>query len=200
MTSPGPEGLEVYKRLVKVSDVVLENSVPGIQEKLGITYEMLKKEKPDIIYVRSSGYGLTGPYSKYRAFGGPQDYFVGHASLRGYRDMDASTAGSTVVVDNAAGSQGAFSIIAALHYRNRTGKGQLVSISMSENFVTYMPQAFMDYSMNGRIQSNLGNRDPVAAPSGNFRCQGDDKWVSITVYTDEDWEGVLPCSGGGVGA
>ena len=82
-----------------------------------------------------------------------------------------------------------FAITSALNYRDRTGKGQLIDMALFEQFITYNPQPFMDYSMNGRVQGTLGNRDLIAVPSGNFRCLGEDNWVSITVFNDKQWEG-----------
>ena len=86
-----PEGMDIFKRLVRVSDVVLENYVPEVMDKLGITYAMLKEEKPDIIFAKLSGYGDTGPYRDYRAMAMSADHPIGHASLRGYRDLDPRT-------------------------------------------------------------------------------------------------------------
>ena len=192
-----PEGMDIFKRLIRVSDVVIENYIPSAIEKLGITYEMLKKEKPDIIFAKMSGYGDTGPYRNYRAFAMSVDLPIGHSSLRGYRDMDPSTLSQCVAADPGEGIAAAFAIVAALHHRNRTGKGQVLDLCLTENFMTYMPQAFMDYTMNGKVQETLGNRDPVAAPCGNFRCQGDDKWVSISIYNDEEWEGFCRVVGEG---
>ena len=185
-----PEGLEIFKRLVKVSDVVLNNNVPGTMEKLGITYEMLKKEKPDVIYARIAGFGGYGPYSGYRMIGATLEGVLGHSLLRGYPDMDPSTGvPSRATADMSGGVQISFGILAALHHRDKTGEGQELDFSMSEILVSYLPQAFMDYTMNGRVQDNLGNRDPVAAPCGNYRCKGEDRWVSITVFNDEEWAG-----------
>ena len=184
-----PEGMDIFKRLVRVSDVVLENYVPSVMDKLGVTYEMARKEKPDIIFVKMSAFGDTGPYRNYRAMAVTADLIVGHYSLRGYPGMDLTAVPGSVAEDPAEGTQAAFAVVAALHYRNRTGNGQVLDLCLSEGYMPYMPQAFMDYAMNGRVQETLGNRNPVAAPCGNFRCQGDDKWISITVYNDEDWEG-----------
>lgn len=184
-----PEGMDILKRLVRVSDVVVENYVPNVMDKLGITYEMLKREKPDIIFAKMSAYGDTGQYRNYKAMAETIDVTLGHASLRGYTDTDQSELPASVAEDPAMGVHTAFAIVAALHHRNRTGEGQMLDLCLAECFMPYMPQAFMDYSMNGRVQGNPGNRDPVAAPSGNFRCQGDDKWVSISVFNDEQWAG-----------
>ena len=191
-----PEGLDIFKRLVRVSDVVVNNNVVGAMEKLGITYEMLKKEKPDIIYSRIAGFGGTGPYSGYRMIGATLEGVLGHSLMRGYPDMDPSTGiPSRATADMSGGVQITFGVLSALHHRDKTGDGQELDFSMAEILISYLPQAFMDYTMNGRVQGNLGNRDPVAAPCGNYRCKGEDRWVSITVYSDEDWRGFCKAVG-----
>ncbi len=184
-----PEGMEVFKQLVRVSDVFISNYVPSVLDRLGITYEMLKKEKPDIIWAKISGYGDTGPYRNYRAQANGIGALSGHASFRGYRDTDPSELPGDSAADPAEGIAAVFAIVSALNYRDRTGKGQQIDMALFENFVTYCPQPFMDYSMNGRVAGTLGNRDPAAVPSGNFRCSGKDNWVSISVFNDEQWEG-----------
>ena len=184
-----PEGMDIFKRLVKVSDVVLENYVPEVMDKLGITYDVLKEVKPDIIFCKMSAFGDTGEYRNYRAMAQSIDFMLGHASVRGYIGTDATEQPMSVTEDPALGNQAAFAIVAALHHRNRTGEGQLLDLCLSESFIPYMPQAFMDYAMNGRVQGTMGNREPGACPSGNYRCKGDDKWVSISIFTEEEWGG-----------
>ncbi len=184
-----PEGLEIFKQMVRISDVFISNYVPSALDKLGVTYEMLKEEKPDIIYAKISGYGDTGPYRNYRAQANGIDALGGQASTRGYRDGDPRKLPSASPADPAMGIAAVFAIVAALNYRDRTGKGQLIDMALLEHFLTYNPQPFMDYAMNGRVQGTLGNRDPAAVPSGVFRCQGEDNWVSISVFDDKQWEG-----------
>ncbi|MSQ22332.1 MAG: CoA transferase [Dehalococcoidia bacterium] len=184
-----PEGMEIFKRLVSVSDVLVENYAADVMDKLGVTYEMLKRQKPDIIFAKLSGWGDTSKYRNFRAMAQSIDVMLGHSFLRGYPDMDQTEVTTSVAEDPALGVQAAFAIVAALHHRNRTGKGQVLDLCLAEGFMPYMPQAFMDYSMNGRLQGTLGNRDPVAAPCGVYRCLGDDKWVSIMVNGDEEWKG-----------
>ncbi|MBI4339943.1 MAG: CoA transferase [Chloroflexi bacterium] len=192
-----PEGMEIFKQLVRASDVFISNYVPSVLDRLGITYEMLKKEKPDIIYARISGYGDTGPYRDYRAQANGIDAIGGQASTRGYRHADPSELPGSSAADPAEGVAAVFAIVSALNYRDRTGKGQLIDMALVENFITYNPEPFLDYSMNGRVQGTLGNRDPIAVPSGNFRCEGDDNWVSICIFGDEQWEGFCKVVGEG---
>jgi len=182
-----PEGMDIFKRLVKVSDVVIENNSRDTMVKLGITYDMLKEVKSDIIYLRGSAFGDTGPYKDRRAMAMQVEALAGHDNLRGYPDMDPSSNTPVVPSDAAQAWQSAFAVLVALHYRNQTGKGQFVDISMVENFVNLMPQAIMDFTMNGRIQRTLGNRDPSAI-QGCYPCRGEDRWVNITISSDDEWK------------
>ena len=85
-----PEGLEIFHRLLRVSDVFIENNVPETIEKLGLTYQELIKVRPDLIMLRMPAYGLDGPYKNYRSFGTQLECTAGHTWLRGYTDMDPS--------------------------------------------------------------------------------------------------------------
>ena len=86
-------------------------------------------------------------------------------------------------------------MIAALHYRNRTGKGQLVDLGLAENVLHVLGTPFLDYTMNRRVGERLGNRHPHAAPHGCYRARGDDRWVTIAVTTDEEWQGFCAALG-----
>jgi crotonobetainyl-CoA:carnitine CoA-transferase CaiB-like acyl-CoA transferase len=108
--------------------------------------------------------------------------------------MDASTLSNVLMGDAASGTQAAFAALAALHYRRRTGKGQLIELSQAENLIPFAGEAFMDYTMNGRIQSTLGNRHPFAI-QGCYPCRGDEKWVCITVKDDDDWRNLCQVMG-----
>jgi crotonobetainyl-CoA:carnitine CoA-transferase CaiB-like acyl-CoA transferase len=189
-----PKGQEVLRRLISVSDVIVENNPTQTMEKLGISYEMLKEINPSMILLRMPAYANEGPYQNHRSFGFHIEGVVGHTLMRGYSDMDASAATSVLMGDAASGTQGAFAVLAALHYRRRTGKGQLIELSQAENLIPFMGEAFMDFSMNGRNQSTLGNRHPNGI-QGCYPCLGDDRWVCITIRADDEWRGLLHAMG-----
>ena len=182
-----PEGMEVFKRLVKISDVFVENNPTETMEKLGISFEMLQDDYLWILLLRMPAYGNTGPYQNFRAYGLHMEGVIGHTLLRGYPGMDPSSTTSVLVADAAAGATGAFAVLAALHYRRRTGKGQLIELAQAENTIPYLGRFFMDYSMNKRNSTTMGNGHPHFI-QGCYPCLGDDRWVTITISGDDDWE------------
>ena len=182
-----PEGKEVFQRLLGISDVLVENNPTETMEKLGLTYDALKQIKSDIIMLRMPAFSNTGAYKNYRGIGSMNEDVAGHNSLRGYPDMDATGVTSVFAADAASGTGGAFAVLAALHYRRRTGKGQLLELSQVENFFPYIGQAFLDYTMNRRVQTSMGNRHPHAI-QGCYPCKGDDRWVCITIFNDDEWD------------
>ncbi|MDP6453882.1 MAG: CoA transferase [SAR202 cluster bacterium] len=189
-----PDGLEIFKRLVKISDVFVENNPPGTMDKLGISYDMLKEHNPKIIMLRMPAYGSTGPYKDFRGFGLHMESVVGHGLQRGYRDMDPTSNTSVLMADAAGGAQAAFAALAALYHRNRTGEGQLVELPQAENIIPFLGGSFMDYSMNGRNASTIGNRHRDAI-QGCYPCLGEDRWVVITIADDSEWRAFIEVLG-----
>jgi crotonobetainyl-CoA:carnitine CoA-transferase CaiB-like acyl-CoA transferase len=191
-----PEGLEVLGQLVAKADIVYENNATGTMEGLGITYDWLKQHNPEIIFVRVPAYGSTGPYANARALGVHLESVMGHTLLRGYDDADPSANTAIYSGDYLAGAQGAFAVMTALWHRERTGEGQLIEIAQAENAAAMFTQAIMDYSLNGRVQETIGNRDvfgrypcgvyPAKSP-GTAEDQGD-HWVAISVEDDGQWQ------------
>ena len=185
-----PQGTDVFRRLVQVSDVFYENNAVGVMEKLGITYPTLKQWNPRIIYLSNPGFGNSGPYKNFLGFGVNMEALTGHTWLRGYSDSDHPMHNTGVYhMDASAGAAGVFAVLIALHYRNRTGKGLYMDMAGAETVIPHFGEAIMDYTMNRRVQRTLGNRDiHSAAPSGCYRCRGEpDEWVCITISSDEEW-------------
>ena len=131
-----PKGVEIYKKLAAKSDIVMDNFAAGVMDRMGIGYSALKAVKPDIIMVSASGFGATGPYKKYSAVGTSLGGMAGLASLRGYPDDDILLRTPTPVwSDNVAAGTAVFAALTALHYRNKTGKGQFVDLAQVETFL-----------------------------------------------------------------
>jgi benzylsuccinate CoA-transferase BbsF subunit len=182
-----PGGLEIFKRLVAISDVLVENNAPDTIERLGITYEQLRPINPRLIMLRISAYGLSGPYKYHRNFGTQIEGTIGHHYIRGYPDLDPSMTGDAYTADAAGGVQGAFAILLALRHLRRTGRGQLIELSLAENFLPHLGELILDYTMNGRVADPQGNQHPSHAPHGVYPCKGEDRWIAIDVASDDDW-------------
>ena len=181
------EGLEIVKRLVAISDVVVENNVPETIDKWGITYDVLADVNPRIIMVRMPGFGLDGEYRNYRAMGNHLEGMSGHAIVRSYPDWTVDAAGETFACDSIAGLNGAIATVMALRHRARTGRGQQVEVPQIEAFAQMMGTEILDYTMNGRVAEAMGNDHRCHAPHNIYPCAGDERWIAIDIATDEQW-------------
>jgi benzylsuccinate CoA-transferase BbsF subunit len=182
-----PEGLELAKKVVAKSDIVTENFAGGVMDKMGLGYEVLRAIKPDIIMISLSGYGATGPEKGYVSYGPPQVALSGMSSLTGYKDDQPRQAGFSYGDPNG-GVHGTFAVMCALLHRAKTGNGQFIDLSQREACAMLLPEGLMEYAMNGTQPPRNGNRDPYMAPHGVFRCKGEDRWVSIVVGNEEEWQ------------
>jgi len=189
----GPKGVELAKRLVKISDVVVDNFRAGVMDKLGLGYPALKEIKPDIIVITASSHGATGPESRYSGFAVTMGPLSGLSYVTGYPGGPPTILRNSV--DSRCGNAAAFAILVALNYRHDTGKGQFIDLSAREALSCSMGDIIMDYTMNGRVQSRNGNRDDIMAPHNCYRCNGEDKWISIAVSNDEEWEALCQALG-----
>ncbi len=189
-----PRGSEILKGLVKLSGVVISNYSPRVLENLGMDYESLRAIRPDAILVSITGYGHGGPERDYLAYAMDADAIGGIAASFGYPGGDPAL-GLTYTGDVVAGWYGVVGAISALCYRNRTGKGQMVDVALTEGTATLTPEITMEYVMTGRLRPTMGNRDEVMAPHGCYPCRGEDKWVAIAVGTDEEWEALCGVMG-----
>ncbi len=189
-----PEGLEIAKKLVSVSDIVAENFAAGVMDKMGLGYEVLRQLKPDIIMIAMSGYGASGPESAYVSYGPAQVPMSGLSSLTGFPGFPPMHVGFSYGDPNG-GLHGAFAVLAALMHRARTGEGQYIDLSQWETSVAVLGEGMMEQVMNGSQPPRMGNRDPYMAPHGLFRCQGDDRWVSIVVASEEEWQRLCTAMG-----
>ena len=182
-----PEGLELAKKVVAKSDIVTENFAGGVMDKMGLGYEVLRAIRPDIIMISLSGYGATGPEKGYVSYGPPQVALSGMSSLTGYKDDQPRQAGFSYGDPNG-GVHGTFAVMCALLHRAKTGNGQFIDLSQREACAMLLPEGLMEYAMNGTQPPRNGNRDPYMAPHGVFRCKGADRWASIVVGNEEEWQ------------
>jgi len=216
-----PKGIEIFKKLVKMCDIVTENYSPRVMKNFGLNYEVLKEINPKIIMVSMSGFGQTGPDCNYTAYV-PVMEAAGLGAITGYRpeelgalepilpkpttpewsdwinsklDKGMPFMSGTGYGDWLLGTTGMAAVLASLHYCRKTGKGQHIDISGREAIVRHVGEVVVDYSMNQRLWERMGNRHPSMAPHGSYRCKGDDKWVAIAVGTEEEWRGFCKAIG-----
>jgi len=182
-----PRAVEIAKELVAHSDVVCENFAAGVMQRFGLGYEALTAVKPDIIMIAMSGYGATGPEHEYVSYGPAQVPLSGMSSLTGYPGWPPMHVGISYG-DPTGGLHGAFAVLAALVYRQRTGRGQFIDLSQQETSIAVLPEGVLPYTMNGEQLPRDGNRDPFMAPHGVYRCAGEQRWVAIAVRDDEEWQ------------
>ena len=184
-----PEGLQVLRNLVSIADVFSENFTPRVIKNFGLEYEDLRKIKPDIIMVSSTGYGFYGPWSNFGATGPATEGAAGLAYQTGYLGGGPVMA-EIPYTDYTSGEHTVFAVMAALMHRLRTGQGQFVDISQTQATSSTIPEVLMDFSANGRSGHRIGNQDIVMSPHGCYPCRGDDRWITIAVATDEEWQAV----------
>ena len=182
-----PEGRDVFRRLVEISDGVVENNISGTADRLGLTWDELSKINPRLVLVRIPAFGIDTPYSRYRTYGNHMEALSGHPVVRAYPDLSLDYAPSGVPSDAASGVGSAFAFLMGLRQRDKTGKGLLVELSTTENFVPLMGEFIMDYTMNGRVWKQMGNDHFFLAPHNVYRCQGEDRWVTIAARHEGDW-------------
>lgn len=189
-----PRAIEVVKRLVRWADVVTENFTPGTMEKWGLSYKDLCQIKPDIIMLSTSMLGRGGPYSRQPGFGAVLSSLSGMTAVTGWPDRPPTNpygAYTDFIVPRFAVP----TLIAALDYRRRTGRGQHLDISQLEAALHFMAPQMLDYANNGREPQRMANRHPAAAPHGAFPCQGEDRWCTIVCMTDAEWQALCRVMG-----
>ena len=189
------DGLRILKDLVGTCDVLVEGYSAGTMERLGIHYAALRKVRPDLIVVTAPGWGTDGPYRRYVTLGSGLDAYSGHWTLRCYPGSDATEVMSVFHTDAIAALTIAFAVVSAIHYRNRTGKGQWIDVSQAEAFLPHLSKPIMDYVMNGRVPTAQGNRNSNMAPQGVYKCRGEDHWLAVSVRDDADWEALCGVMG-----
>ena len=181
-----PKGKEIAKKLVAWADIVAESFTAGTLEKWGLGYEDLKKIKPDIIMFRTCMHGQTGPLAKHPGTGFVLTALSGLDAITGWPDRPPCGLYGAFT-DYIAPLFNAVPLIAALDYRRRTGKGLYLDLSQHEEGIHCIGPLILDWVVNQRVLKTNGNRLDYAAPHGIYRCQGDDRWCAIAVFTDEEW-------------
>ncbi len=193
-----PQGIDIARRLVAVSDVVAENFSGRVMPSWGLDYQSIRAINPSIVMLSMSGFGRTGPWRDRVSYGQTLQAWSGFTQLTGFPDADPSGPASAYS-DAVGGMAGAQAVLLALLHRSRTGRGQWLDVSQFESLTSLLDTLVLDMSANGpaAVSTRTGNRMPHqgGAPHGAYRCSGDDRWVAITVFTDLEWRAFVDAIG-----
>lgn len=179
-----PEGKELFLGMVEKADIVVENYRPGVMEKLGLGYEVLKERNPKVIYGAVSGFGHYGPYTQRPGYDVIGQASCGLMSVTGWPDGGPTRVG-TAMADSLAGYSLAIGLLAALQYRNSTGVGQKVDIGMMDSGIASMQIIYPIYTMGGRLPERIGNRYESNYPTDTFETK--DGMMVIGAANDKLW-------------
>ncbi len=186
-------GAEVFRRLARSADVVVENFRPGTLERWGIGPEVLMAENPGLVVARLTGFGQTGPYSSRAGFGTLAEAMSGFAASTGEAD-GPPTLPAFGLADSICGIAASSAVLMALRHRDRTGRGQVVDLSILEPIMTAVGPGPTVYQQLGEIPQRHGNRSTNNAPRNTYRT-ADDKWVAISTSAQRIAERVLELVG-----
>ena len=189
-----PKAQELAKQLIAWADVVLESFTPKAMRNWGLDYDNLRKINPELIMLSTCQQGQTGPHALYPGFGNLMASLTGYYHISGWPDRDPAPPYGAYT-DFIAPRFGATALMAALDYRRRTGKGQYIDMAQYEAALHFLSPALLDYQVNGRVLNREGNRSVRAAPHGVYQCQGEDRWLAVSVSTDAQWQGLLDVLG-----
>ena len=181
------EGRAVLRDLIAISDVFAENFTPRVVRNFGLEYADLRKIRPDIIMVSSTGYGFDGPWANFGATGPATEGAAGLAYMTGYKD-GGPVMSEIPYTDYTAGEHTVAAVMLALMHRLNTGRGQFIDISQTQTCSATIPEALLDWTVNGRVQPRTGNEDPALSPHGCYPCAGDDRWIAIAIDNDAAWQ------------
>ena len=185
-----PSGLELVRRLIARSDVVVENFSFGVMDRLGLDYPTLRSVKPDLIVVSIPGLGSTGPRRDWVTWGPSLMPLTGLSDSWRHPDDEEPVGSQTSYPDYVVGAHVPALILAAVAARDRTGRGVLIDVSQAELTATLIAPAFVEYLANGRGPGPLGNTHPIWVPYGCYPCAGDDAWCFVACTDDAAWAGI----------
>ena len=191
-----PEGQDLLRRLVAVSDVVVENFSPRVMVKYDLDYAHLKEVRSDLIMVSLPGFGRQGPHGGFVSFGGPLMAYTGMSYLWGHPDSPPNARVKVAQPDYIAAATQTLAVMAALHHRRPRARD---STSKSPRWRRRLPPwnwSTLDYFANGTVAGPMGNRDPNAVPQGCYPCLGHEAWCVVSCTTDAQWRALAMMIGG----
>jgi formyl-CoA transferase len=187
-----PDGKEIFKKLTKTADVVVENFRPGVMKRLGLPFEALREINPELIYCAISGFGQSGPDAQKPAYDQIIQGLSGVMAVNGDESLNPLRCGFPVC-DTVGGLNAAFAIMAALFHRERTGEGQLIDIALLDSIMPLMGWVAANWLIGGKPPVLMGNDNFTAAPSGTFATR--DGYINIAANKQEQWEAVTELLG-----
>ena len=187
-----PEGKEIFKKLVKTADVLVENFRPDVMGRLGLGYKTLAEINPRLIYCSISGFGQTGPDAFKPAYDQIIQGLSGVMDINGDERLNPLRAGFPVC-DTVGGLNAAFAIMAALYHRERSGRGQLIDIAMIDSIMPLMGWVAANLLIAGQKPVPMGNDNFTAAPSGTFKTK--DGYMNVAANKQEQWESLCDAAG-----
>jgi crotonobetainyl-CoA:carnitine CoA-transferase CaiB-like acyl-CoA transferase len=192
LNTKAPEGKDLFKRLVKTADVLVENFRPDVMERLGLGYPVLAALNPRLVYCAISGFGQTGPDALKPAYDQIIQGLSGVMAVNGDERLNPLRAGFPVC-DTVGGLNAAFAILAALYHRERTGQGQFVDVALLDSIMPLMGWVAANLLIGKQPPVPMGNDNFTAAPSGTFRTR--DGYINIAANKQEQWEALCDVLG-----
>ncbi len=187
-----PEGKEIFKKLARTADVIVENFRPDVMTRLGLSYDILSKANPRLVYCAISGFGQTGPDALKPAYDQIIQGLSGEMAINGDERLNPLRAGFPVC-DTVGGLNAAFAIMGALYFRERTGEGQFIDVALLDSIMPLMGWVVANLMIGGQQPVLMGNDNFTAAPSGTFKTR--DGYLNIAANKQEQWEAVADVLG-----
>jgi formyl-CoA transferase len=192
LNTKSPEGKEIFKRLVKTADVLVENFRPDVMGRLGLGYDTLKEINPRLVYCAISGFGATGPDAFKPAYDQIIQGLSGEMAVNGDERLSPLRTGFPVC-DTVGGLNAAFAVMAALYHRERTGEGQFIDVALLDSIMPLMGWVAANLLIGKQPPVLMGNDNFTAAPSGTFKTQ--DGYINIAANKQEQWESLCDALG-----
>lgn len=183
-----PDAREVAVRMIKKSDIIINNFRVGQMEKWNLGWEDVKEINPRIIYVTMSLQGVTGPHKSYMGYGVNLNALCGLTARAAFLGKRPYGTGTNYTDHVMVPGHTLFGLMAALIQREKTGRGQTVEVSQLDSAIAMKPSDAMTYAANGDVLGPMGYGDPDAAPHGVYTTLGYRKWIAIAVFTESEWQ------------
>jgi benzylsuccinate CoA-transferase BbsF subunit len=182
-----PQARELARRMIEQSDIVINNFTPTVMSRFGLGYDDVRQFKPDIVYVAMSLLGANGPQRDYLGYGHMINAMSGLLRLSGHPGREPTGTGTNFPDHIPNPCHAVFALLAALRHRRRTGQGQFVDVAQLEPSTALLGPTLLDWVVNGKDSTRMGNRHETMAPHGVFPCAGDDRWITIAVDSEAAW-------------